>query len=271
MSRPLLDEERLVLIAAVASATRPEEVLAATDIAALARVTAVIDGCDDDPLDVAAAALVGIAKERPFGADSAATAWLACALLAPVEAARVAVDHAAAVELVRQASRGDACREQVRRHLTSARTRCPACGRPLTPDGEADGRRQSFRRTPIELVARCAVEHRAHGRFGRPLREPTHVEDTPWRPVLANPRTGAMIVLADAAPLLLVPDGETYVVAEPTFVAGDLVGDWRALTAHAVVRTSVPAAAITLDDHGTMIDASKLDETLRRQRVPAFS
>ena len=262
MSSPRLDEASLILVAATAAARTPEDVLAATDMAALARVTASIDEADD-ALDAAAVALVAIAKERPFGADSDATAWLACALIAPAEAAHAALKGADAIELVRRAARGEATWEQVRERLAATGTSCPACGQPLPSEAPTAGKRPAPRCTPLELVARCAVQNRRHGRFGRPFTKPTPVEDTPWRPVLANRRTGAMIVLADDAPLLLVPEGETYVVAEATFVAGDLVGDWRGVLAKSVVRTSVPARAVVLDAHASTIDTSRLDELLQ--------
>lgn len=261
MSRPLLDDARLILVAAAASATAPEDVLASTDVAALARVSAAIEACDD-ALDVAATALVGIARERPFGQDSNAVAWLACALAAPVEAARIAVSPFDAIDLVSRAARGAASREHVREHLASRRTRCPACRRPIRPD-TTPTTRPPMRSAPIELVARCAMEHRAHGRFGQPFPEPTREEDSRWRPVIVNRANGAMVVLADVAPLLLVPHGDSYVVASPTFVAGDLVGDWRPLIDHALVRTSVPADAVTLDAGGSMIDWSSLDQVLQ--------
>lgn len=103
------------------------------------------------------------------------------------------------------------------------------------------------------------MEHGAHGRFGEPFPEPGREEDTPWRPVIVNQANGAMIILADEAPLLLVPAGDSDAVAVPTFVAGDLVGDWRALIADAPVRTSIPADAVALDTDGSMIDWSSLD------------
>ena len=255
-SPPVLDEAQLVLIAAAASGVAPDEVLASTDVAALARVAAAIEGCHD-ALDVAATALVGIAQERPFGKDSSAVAWLACALAAPVEAARLAVNRADAVDLVGRASCGEASREHVREHLASRQTRCPTCRRPI-----AHATQPSMRSAPIELIARCAVEHGAHGRFGEPYPEPRREEDTPWRPVIMNRANGAMIILADEAPLLLVPAGDSYAVAVPTFVAGDLVGDWRALIAEAPVRTSIPADAVALHADGSMIDWSSLDVAL---------
>lgn len=268
MSRPLLDEAQLILIAAAASATTPAEVLASADVAALARVSAEIEACDD-VLEVAAAALVGLAKERPFGADSKAVAWLACALIAPVEAARVAVSPADTIDLVGRAACGEATREHVREQLASRQTRCPACRRTIGADIPARPAPPSFRGTQVELVARCAVENRGHGRYGQPFPEPATVVDTPWRPVVANDETGAMIVLADTVPLLLLPDGERYVVAEATFVAGDLVGDWRSLIDHALVRTSVTADAIALDADGSRIDWSRLDQVLRPTHATA--
>lgn len=268
MSRSQLDEAHLVLIAAAASATAPEEVLASTDVAALARVCAAIEACND-ALDIAAAALVEIAKERPFGANSNAAAWLACALAAPTEAARLAARRSDAIELVGGASRGEATRVTVREHLASRRTTCPACRRPIAPDATTRGGRRPLPPTPMELVARCAVQHRSHGRFGQPIREPMRGEDTPWRPVVANQKTGAMIVLADEAPLLLVPVGDSYLVANANFVAGDLVGDWHTITAQALVRTSVPAEAVAVNDDGSMIDCSRLDRVLNRAHANA--
>jgi hypothetical protein len=261
VSPPVLDEAQLILIAAAAAARAPEDVLASTDVAALARVSTAIEACDH-ALDVAAAALVGIAQEQPFGQDSNAVAWLACAMVAPVEAARVAVNRADAIDLVGRASRGVLTRELVREHLESGQTRCPACHRPVG-HATTPTRRPPIRSAPVELVALCAVEHRAHGRFGQPFNEPGREEDTPWRPVIANRANGAMIVLADAAPLLLVPDGDSYVVAEPTFVAGDLVGDWSALIDNALIRTSVPADVVALDSQGSMIDWSRLDHVMQ--------
>ena len=250
-----LDEAQLLLIAAAVMASPPEEVLAATDVAALSRVSASIEACAD-PLDVAAAALVGIAAERPFGHDSKAVAWLACAVAAPAEAARLAADRSDAIELVRRAAHGEATRDLVRQQLANHRPTCPVCRRTLRP-GPRPGI-GSTRSTSIELVARCAVEHRAHGRFGQAPVEPSRVADTPWRPVLSHGATGAMIVLADDAPLLLVPADEDYLVAHPTFVAGDLVGEWRSIIADAPVRTSVPGEAIVLSSDGSMIDWSRL-------------
>ena len=260
MSAPQLDEAHLVLIAATVCAAAPEDVLDSTDVAALSRVCAVIETCRE-ALDVAATALVAIATERPFGADSNAVAWLACALVAPAEAARVSADRAEALELVWRAACGDATVEDVREQLASRRIRCPACRRTVGP--HAPNARSSFRSDPVELVARCAAEHGAHGRFGQPLRVADPVEDSPWRPVVQNQLTGAMIVLADAAPLLLVPDDEGYLVSEPTFVAGDLVGDWGALVDHARVRTSVAADAVALGPDGSMIDWPRLEDVLQ--------
>ena len=267
MTSRRLDEAQLILIAAVASRTTPDAALAAADLSALARVVVAMEELDDI-LEIAAAALVEIARERPFGPASNAAAWLACALLAPADAEQLAADRSEALDLVARASSGEATREQVRERLASRRTRCPACRRTLGRGGTA-GPRRAVRPTPIELVARCAVEHRAHGRFGQPFRAPTREEDTPWRPVVTNPLTGAMIVLADAAPLLLVPRGERYDVIEARFVAGDLVGDWRALTDRAVVVASIAAGAVVLDADRSMIDTSRLDERLRR--LPAFA
>ena len=169
---PVLDEAQLVLIASTVTGRHPQDTLTETDMSALARVTATIEACAD-PLDAAAAALVAIATERPFGEASRPAAWLACVLAAPKETARLAADESAVVQLVSRVSNRELGIDDVRAHLADQRGRlpwaCPSCGRTLHAHRRPRQGPLFVSPAPVELMARCAVEHGVHDRRGRAL------------------------------------------------------------------------------------------------------
>jgi hypothetical protein len=252
-----VDEGDLVWVAAVASGMESGAVLDGCDVAGLARVVA---RCElaGNPIDEAAAALVGIAREQPFPRANAAAAWLAAAhllagaslgvragedeLVSLVSAARSgSVGEAAAGAALAgwvewREPRGGPVRRALRWLVAPAVPAvpgagddhigrvCPACGRALrAEERDARGIRMAWVGTDrFELTARCWYEHRAHGRDGRPLPEPPASppsRDTRWCPVAS----------ADSAQppgsfCAFVPAGGLLFLAEP---AGPGAGGYR--------------------------------------------
>ena len=190
---PRLDEGDLVWVAAAATRARPEDVLDACDLAGLASVAAAVEGAAGG-LDAAATTVVELGRRRPFARGNAATAWLAAAHLLGGDGLRLRIGPATAVAVFDASAELDArvvaaiLREHTESHrplaLRVARRLfaprpldgpavypCPACGRPLVR------RRHSLAAVGpwidaarLERVARCAVEHGAHGRHGEPRR-----------------------------------------------------------------------------------------------------
>lgn len=199
----VVDEADLVWVGAVASGMDADDVLDGCDVAGLARVAA---GCEraGTAVDQAAAAFVGIARERPFPRANGAAAWLAAA---HVLAGRSLVLRAAdgdVLSLLAAARSGAAGQAAVADALTTwaaprsgalRRMRgwlrwlspvppaelwgaavpvawsCPVCGRRLRqPERDVRGMPMAWvTASPFELTARCWYEHRAHRRDGRPF------------------------------------------------------------------------------------------------------
>lgn len=201
--RPRFDEADLVHVAAVATGSRPDQVLAGCDVAGLASVAAALEGATCG-LDGAALAVLEVGRRRPFAAGNAATAWLAAAhLLAgdglrlrigPLAArtvfaasADLGVGDVAAVIAARTEPRRPLVRRVLRRLAVPARAdgpgvvRCPACDRPLVQrrhDLAADGVWVEAAR--LERVARCAASHGGHDRLGVPRRSRHTRREVAW-------------------------------------------------------------------------------------------
>jgi hypothetical protein len=185
--RTLLDEAGLVYVAAAATGTRPDEVLATCDVAALASVAAALEGVTSG-LDAAAVALGELGRRRPFARGNTAAAWLAAAHLLAVDDRRLVIGPAAAVAVLGAAAElgpGEIAvvlRERTEPRATTVRRlvqrlvgrrplagpgvfACPACGRTLVQrrhDLVAAGPWAEAAR--MERVARCAVENGGHDR-----------------------------------------------------------------------------------------------------------
>lgn len=187
--RPRLDEADLVHVAAVATGTPPERVLADCHVAGLAAVVAAVERgtCG---LDSAALAVLEVGRRRPFAAGNAMTAWLAAAHLLADDGLRLRIGHRAASTVFGASAELDVddvitvIEAHTERHLSPARRalrwllspvppagpgvlRCPACGRPLVQrrhDLVAGGMWAEAAR--LERVARCAVERGDHDRSG---------------------------------------------------------------------------------------------------------
>jgi hypothetical protein len=188
-----LDEADLVHVAAFATGTRPERVLAACDMAGLASVAAALEGASGG-LEGAALVVLEMGRRRPLAVGNAATAWLAAAHLLAGDGLRLRIGHLAATtvfEASAELGAGDVAaviaprtephrsrlRRTVRRLIGPVPpagpgvVRCPACGRPLVQrrhDLVADGVWTEAAR--LERVARCAAEHRRHDRLGVAIR-----------------------------------------------------------------------------------------------------
>lgn len=186
--RHWLDEVELVHVAATATGRSPDEVLASTDIAALAHVVARLEAVPT-AVEAAATALLEIGRQRPFGEGSAATAWLATAHLlslgglqlriGPIGAAGVlspdlSLEVADVVEVLREHGRPRPSRwgRVVQALFVASRpdgpsvVPCPACGLPVVCrrcDIIAAGPWSAS--ADVERVARCAVERRGHDRW----------------------------------------------------------------------------------------------------------
>ena len=180
-------------VAAAATRDRPERVLARCDLAALAAVAAALDHAADGP-DAAATVVRELAVRRPFAGGNAATAWLAAAHLLRGDGLRLRIGHTTAIAVFDAAAELDTpvvvavIREHAEHCLPLARRvlrrlvaprpldgpavfPCPACGRPLVRrrhDLLAVGPWAEAAR--LERVARCAAEHRGHGRVGQSRR-----------------------------------------------------------------------------------------------------
>jgi hypothetical protein len=191
--RPRLDEADLVHVAATATGTAPERVLAGCDVAGLASVAAVLESATCG-LDAAALVVLEVGRRRPFAAGNAATAWLAAAHALAGDDLRLRIGHLAATTVFEGSSRlgvrevaavieahaerrGSFLRGVLRRLTGPVEPTgpgvswCPSCGRPLVQrrhDIVAEGVWVESAR--IQRIARCAVEHRDHDRFGVPYR-----------------------------------------------------------------------------------------------------
>lgn len=257
-----MTEDELVWIAAAASATDPADVLAGTDVAALARLLAVAEA-ETDPTRTAAALLVGIVTQRPFPRDNRAAAVLAALWVLPAARNDDVDELVALVDAVEQGHAGIA---EVAVHLAAPdRSRrlprpCPDCRRPLhLRSTERVWTMVGVSR--FELVARCVSEHGAHGRRDEPS-QPRHTTDVDagWRPVVTGPDRTLRLVLADDGPVLLDLGGDgPHVEATPLdhLDATDLVGSWerlRSSTRGTERRHLVPRERVRLDDSGRLID-----------------
>jgi hypothetical protein len=162
-------------------------------VAGLVAVVAAVEGAATG-LDAAALAVLEIGRRRPFGTGNAATAWLAAAHLLAGDGLRLRIGHHAATTLFAASARlgprevAAVIDAHTERYLSPARralrwlvrptprpgpgvTWCPACGRPVVQrrhDLAAAGMWADAAR--LERVARCAVEHRGHDRYGVPAR-----------------------------------------------------------------------------------------------------
>lgn len=174
---PALDVGTLVWAAALVEDRDPAEVLVDADVAVLDGIAREVAGIGE-PVEAAAALLERLVRERPFAGAASAIAWLATVDL--LRTARLPVR--AAPRDVRVLCRDLRSGRAGRSDATTCLLRwtpgipCPACGRRVyvaADGGKAIALRQA---TPYELTARCAYEHRTHGRSGRPL-APT----TSWR------------------------------------------------------------------------------------------
>lgn len=190
---PRLDEGDLVWVAAAATRSRPEDLLVGCDLAGLTAVSAAVEGAADS-LTASATAVYELGCRRPFPRGNAATAWLAAAHLLGGEGLRLRIGPATAVAVFEASADlgtpvvATIIREHTERHrplavrvvrrLFAPRPLdgpavfpCPACGRPLVR------RRHSLvavgpwiEAARLERIARCAAEHRGHGRHGEPRR-----------------------------------------------------------------------------------------------------
>jgi hypothetical protein len=191
LRRTGLDEADLVLVASAACGQRPEQVLASCDVAALASVVAAAEHAPSG-LDAAAVVVVEFGRRRPFARGNAAAAWLAAAHLLTGDGLRLRIGPTTArtvfaasddldatvvrAVLVEHIEPSRSLVGRVLRSLFGPRTldgpgvfRCPACDRPLVQRrGDLVAAGPWVDSARIERVARCAVEHGAHGRRARP-------------------------------------------------------------------------------------------------------
>ncbi|MDY7100940.1 MAG: hypothetical protein S0880_07105 [Actinomycetota bacterium] len=193
------DDVELVLVGAVAARRDPAKVLDTCDVAALVEIAERLERAGD-PAAAAAAALVGIVRERPFGRANAAAGWLAAAHVLASAGLEVDLRAHEITSLVRRVQRGGLDEAALVEHL-AAHVRpltgpwrraaraiahrllrpvgptapvvrpCPACGLPvaLSPTEHRSmvvGGPDAVR---YELTARCWYVHRTHRRDGRPL------------------------------------------------------------------------------------------------------
>jgi hypothetical protein len=173
----VIGEAELLCVAATASGIELDELLAGTDVAALARVVARTEpptGAFED----AARLLLAVLQERPFPDDTnAATGWLAAALVLDGAGARVRGSRADIVAFVRsideQAELLDVVVGIERLAVASdgrrSSVRCPKCSRELYARERREGRAVIVGVSAFELTNRCWYEHRAHDRRGEPF------------------------------------------------------------------------------------------------------
>jgi hypothetical protein len=289
-----------VLAAAEVRGTDADDVLDGADVEVLVGIAGRARALDD-PGDVAAEVLVGIAAGRPFAAANGAAAWLAAMHALAVRGFGVEVTEDDAVALVHGAAAGHLVERDVasclrpllvrapsrlRRSVrtlarrladTATATRpvavrhevCPACARtiggsprwPLGPATGADDR---------VLVAVCAREHGCHDARGRPRdRWGVHAA-TRWCPIVRGPAAdGPLLALTDDGPVALVPtlDGggaQLDVLALGELAPSDLVGSWERLGTRGELIARVPADACRLDDARTTIDWHRVMAAVRR-------
>ena len=190
--RHWLDEAELVHVAAVATGRHPAAVLADADVAALATVVARLEQAPST-VEAAATAVLEVGRRRPFGDASTPAAWLAAAHLLSLDGLRLHIGPVgAAGVLADEPPLGVAeVAEVLRLHSGRRRSRLgrllgslfevtwpdgpsvlpgPACGRAIVQrrnDVTTTGPWSDMARA--QRVARCAVEHRAHDRWARPL------------------------------------------------------------------------------------------------------
>jgi hypothetical protein len=265
-----LDEGWVVWVAARALHRDPGRLLAECDVAALAGVVADIDAvADNGAVEQAATVLTAVARRRPFTAGNRAVAWLCAAVLLDGAGVPIALDDEAAYAAVVAAEDGSRSADQLAALLggdaratgpTLGRS-CPACGRQLHGyEGGAVGSGPLLVGTSrYELVARCWYEHRAHGRDGEALVAVEAPPADPWRPVVKDAGSEAVLVLTDDGAVLLLADGDGYrATVHREVPIGGLVGPWSSLADAGDMPTFVPAAWVRFDPTGALADADLL-------------
>jgi hypothetical protein len=267
-----MDESTLVWAAALVNDVDPAEVLAQTDVAALAAIVARADEASE-PVDVAAWLLVGVVQGRPFPTGNAAVGWLAALDVLAVATCRVTVDRARVVRLcddIRQGALGPgAVAAVLRGWVVENGIACPACGRRVYASDPAARRLVMPGTSRFELTARCAFEHRGHDRCGRlaALPAPSPAGHTVDRrlPVLARGACGSFLVAGDPTSVVVSPFCDdppiVRVVEIGEICAGDLVGRWDRLVARSSTLGFVPADEARPDERGR-VDVGRLRRAL---------
>ena len=168
--------EALVWAAALVADREPAEVLATADVALLIDIAEDVAALDD-PVEAAALLLVRLVGERPFAGPASAIGWLAAVDVLRVAGRPVRAEPREVRRLCRSL-RGSADDRQravdaLRRWSSPPGIPCPACGRCVYADDPTTCAIVRRHATTYELTARCAYEHRAHGRSGRELARAT--------------------------------------------------------------------------------------------------
>jgi hypothetical protein len=269
-----VDAESLLWAAAVVDGVDPDVLSRTVDVDALTRV---VDGvaaipAGDDELAVAAAVLVGVLVHRPFSSANAATGWLAATEVLARTDRRVVARPSHVLRLCDRVHAGRAGREEVEAALRGwvvvAGLGCPACGRRVYVDDLPSRRVVLPRSIPFELVSRCAFEHGAHDRDGRPAvaTPASAMESDSRRPVVARGPCGSILVAAGDESLIVAPSCDdppiVRVVAVGELRAGDLVGPWDGLISRSTTLGFAPADAVDFD-RDDCIDLDRLRRALR--------
>lgn len=289
--RPPVDEGDLVWIAAAASGRDPEALLAACDIAVLAGIVAKAESARS-PLGAAAAVLVGIAHQRPFPIDNAATAWLAAAYLLTVSAIRVRMTDAEVATLVTAAGDGhmstfdvvaalEAARPAPRRPLRELLRSmwvsppkppvtwdCPMCALPVrVPATDAAWMLGPNRpEARAVLLALCQRQHGSHRAARGPVPSSDVSNGVATLPVVSGPVRGgrpSFLVPNGPRPLAFMPEADNtsrgyHVLHLRELTVSDLLGSWERLYAKADRIDHVDAEAVHFDDDGRLIDSFHL-------------
>lgn len=267
-----IDEATLLWAAALVERIDPAELLTRVDLRALTVIVAEADACTD-PVDAAAALLVGVVRDRPFHTSNAAVAWLAAVDVLAAARCRIAVDAAHVVELCDSIGSDALGPADVAAALRTWRVEdgvaCPACGRRVYRLDAAARRSMMPGTARFELVARCAFEHGVHGRAGRPIDPPADRLVEPHQPVLARGECGSFLVAGERASVVVSPfcdDPPIVRVVEADDVRpGDLVGRWDPLVERSRTVGFVPAEEVRLDAQGR-VDLARLNRAVRASR-----
>lgn len=265
-----IDEATLLWVAAVAVDEEPTALLATVDVAGLARIVAEVEATRD-PVMAAAALLVGVIGDRPFPASNAAIGWLAATNLLAEAGYRVVARPKQVAQLCRriraEALVADRVASALRGWLIPEGLGCPACGRRVYASDAIARRMVTPAGAPFVLTARCAFEHGAHDREGRPVTPAPVRTWEPRQPLLARGPCGSLLVVAPDRTMVVSPYCDDPPIAKVSQVdhlsPGDLIGPWDSLLERSTPIGYVPADAVHVDEHDR-VDLARLGRALQQ-------